>query len=142
MLDFGLYGHTDTVTGMQLSASGEYLLTNGMDNTVRMWDVRPFVEPNTSRLKRVFLGGSHNFERNLLRCGFGYNDKLVTAGSADRVLYVWNAETSEIKHRLGGHHGSLNDAQVHPTKQIVASASSDKTILLGDLLQAGEQQSN
>jgi Prp8 binding protein len=82
----------------------------------------------------VFLGGSHNFERNLLRCGFGFNDKLVSAGSADRVLYVWNTETGEIKHRLGGHHGSLNDGQVHPTKQIVASGSSDKTILLGDLI--------
>lgn len=80
------------------------------------------------------MGGSHNFERNLLRCGFGFNDKLVSAGSADRVLYVWNTETGEIKHRLGGHHGSLNDGQVHPTKQIVASGSSDKTILLGDLI--------
>ena len=86
-----------------------------------------------TRLVKTFTGASHNFERNLLRCGWGNNDKLVTAGSADRVVYVWDAESGEVKHRLGGHQGSVNDSQLHPTKPIVASASSDKTVVLGDL---------
>ena len=30
-------GHTDTVTGMKLSPDGGHVLTNSMDNTVRMW---------------------------------------------------------------------------------------------------------
>ena len=30
-------GHTDTVTGMKLSPDGGHVLTNAMDNTVRMW---------------------------------------------------------------------------------------------------------
>ena len=30
-------GHTDTVTGMKLSPDGAHVLTNAMDNTVRMW---------------------------------------------------------------------------------------------------------
>jgi Prp8 binding protein len=106
-LEFGLFGHTDTVTGMQLSASGDFMLTNAMDNTVRIWDVRPFVEGE--RLTRIFTGASHNFERNTLRCGWGYNDKLITAGSADRVLYIWDVDSGVLKHRLGGHQGSVND---------------------------------
>ena len=30
-------GHSDTVTGMKLSPDGAYVLTNSMDNTVRIW---------------------------------------------------------------------------------------------------------
>merc|ERR1719323_2867628 len=37
-----IQGHTDTVTGMQLSPDGAHVLTNAMDNTLRVWDVRPF----------------------------------------------------------------------------------------------------
>ena len=40
---YSLAGHTDTVTGISLSPDGSYLLSNGMDNTARIWDVRPFV---------------------------------------------------------------------------------------------------
>ena len=32
-----LQGHSDTVTGMKLSPDGAYVLTNSMDNTVRIW---------------------------------------------------------------------------------------------------------
>jgi len=88
------------------------MLTNAMDNTVRIWDVRPYVQGE--RLTRIFTGASHNFERNMLRCGWGYNDKLISAGSADRVLYVWDVDSGKLKHRLGGHQGSVNDIQIHP----------------------------
>jgi Prp8 binding protein len=42
-VEFMLLGHTDTVTGIQLSKSGNYLLSNSMDNTVRVWDIRPYI---------------------------------------------------------------------------------------------------
>ena len=35
-------GHTDTVTGMELSPDGSNVLTNSMDGTVRIFDIRPF----------------------------------------------------------------------------------------------------
>ena len=41
-----LSGHEDTVTGLALSPCGSYLLSNAMDNTLRMWDTRAFVEAN------------------------------------------------------------------------------------------------
>ena len=37
-------GHTDTITGMKLSPDGTMLLSNSMDNTLRVWDTRPYVE--------------------------------------------------------------------------------------------------
>ena len=40
---FTMPGHVDTITGLSLSKDGKYILSNAMDNTVRAWDVRPFV---------------------------------------------------------------------------------------------------
>lgn len=34
-IEFALLGHTDTVTGIQLSKSGNFLVSNAMDNTVK-----------------------------------------------------------------------------------------------------------
>lgn len=131
-VEYSLLAHTDTVTGLSLSNKGDYLLSNGMDSTVRMWDVRPYVASG-NRMVRLFTGASHNFEKNLLRCGWSGDDSLVTAGSADRTVNIWEADTGKLKHRLGGHTGSVNDVQMHPTQSIVASCASDSTVCIGEL---------
>ena len=45
-IEFALIGHTDTVTGVSVSNDGKSLVSNSMDNTVKVWDVRPFVSGN------------------------------------------------------------------------------------------------
>ena len=59
--------------------------------------------------------------------------KYVTAGSADRTTNIWEVETSLLKHRLGGHTGSVNETAIHPSGTIIASASSDRTLWLGEI---------
>ena len=49
-----LSGHQDTVTGLAVSADGNHLLSNSMDNTLRMWDLRPFVVGG--RCEKMFTG--------------------------------------------------------------------------------------
>ena len=47
LIIYALYqmsGHSDTVTGLSLSPDGNLLLSNAMDNTLRVWDTRAFVE--------------------------------------------------------------------------------------------------
>ena len=132
LVEYTLVGHTDTVTSISLSPSGNYLLSNAMDNTVRMWDVRPYTQ-NQTREERVFIGATHNFEKNLIKCCWSGDEKLVSAGSADRTVNVWEVESGNLKHRLGGHNGSVNETALHPNSSIIASASSDKTVWLGEL---------
>lgn len=78
-----LYGHTDTITGLSLSTDGSYLLSNSMDQTIRCWDVRPFVT-TPSRCVKIFQGNTHSYEKNLLRVGWSEDGLQITAGSADR----------------------------------------------------------
>ena len=132
-VDFSLVGHSDTITSLSLSKSGSHLLTNSMDNSLIMWDVRPFVQGNQREVRR-FHGHSHNFEKNLIGCDWSQDDKLVAVGSADRFVYVWNSQNGKLEHQLGGHKGQVNDVKFRPQETYeIASASSDKTIFIGQL---------
>ncbi|GFR43186.1 hypothetical protein Agub_g4178 [Astrephomene gubernaculifera] len=126
-----LKGHSDSVTGLRLSPDGTHLLSNAMDNTLREWDVRPYAPPN--RCTKVFTGHIHSFEKGLLRCDYSPDASQVTCGSADRMVYVWDSSSRKVLYKLPGHTGSVNEVVFHPKDPIIASASSDKTIFLGEL---------
>ena len=126
-----LAGHEDTVTGIAVAADGAHVLTNAMDSTLRVWDVRPYAP--AQRCVRVLTGHAHNFEKTLLRCAWSPDGKKVTAGSADRNVYIWAADTGKLLYKLPGHKGSVNEVVFHPTEPIVASCSSDRSVYLGEL---------
>jgi Prp8 binding protein len=124
-------GHQDTVTGLRLSPDGSFVLSNSMDNTVRIWDIRAFAPQD--RCLKVFLGVQHNFEKNLLKCSWSPDGRYISAGSADRFVYVWDTVTQKILYKLPGHNSSVNDVDFHPVEPILMSCGSDKKIFLGEL---------
>lgn len=126
-----LFGHLDTITDLSLSPDGNHLLSNSMDNTLKCWDLRPTAPIN--RLEKTFLGHQHNFEKNLLRCSWSPNGKMVAAGSSDRMVYIWSYNSCDILYKLPGHRGSVNEVNFSPREPIVLSCSSDKQIYLGEI---------
>ncbi len=56
-----LAGHRESVTSLSLSADGAYLLSNARDNTVRIWDARPF-SSRANRCLKIFVGATHDNE--------------------------------------------------------------------------------
>jgi Prp8 binding protein len=125
-----LIGHTDTITGLALSNDGNYLLSNSMDKTIRCWDIRPYAQGN--RCIKQFLGIAHNFEKNLLRVSWSPDDSLISAGSADRFVYIWNFATTQIERKFGGHNGSINETSFNKLSNVIASCSSDQSAILGE----------
>ncbi|KAG5876123.1 hypothetical protein JTB14_036163 [Gonioctena quinquepunctata] len=128
---YSLRGHTDTITGLSLSLDGSYLLSNSMDNTLRIWDVRAYAP--AERCVKIFNGHQHNFEKNLLRCAWSADGTKVSAGSADRFVYIWDTTSRRIIYKLPGHNGSVNDVKFHPDEPIVLSGASDKQLYLGEI---------
>ena len=129
--DYSLIGHTDTITGISISNNDNYLLSNSMDNTLCIWDLRPFVKGG-NRLVKVLRGQVHSFERNLLRCAWSHDDNLVSCGSADRCVHIWDVDTGELLYNLYGHNGSVNEVDFNSANgEIIGSVSSDHTAIIG-----------
>jgi Prp8 binding protein len=135
--DLVLAGHQDTITGLSISPDGNYILSNAMDSSLRVWDVRPFVHhshnpyPN-NRCEHILTGVHHGAEKVLLKCNWSHDQEYITAGSADRIVHLW--ETTNYSEVCGwaGHKASINQVIIHPSEPIIASASSDRTIILGE----------
>ena len=48
-------------------------------------------------------------------------------------VYVWDVHSCKMQYKLPGHTGSVNEVVFHPKEPIIASASSDRSIYLGEL---------
>ena len=129
---YELKGHRDCVTGLRLSPDGRYLLSNAMDNTVAMWDVRAYAKG--SRFVRRFVGHRHNMDKTLLKCAWSPDGAKVSAGSADRFVYVWDSSDGRVLYKLPGHRGSVNEVDFHPSEPVIASCSNDKQIYVGEIM--------
>ncbi|KAK9472683.1 WD40-repeat-containing domain protein [Dipodascopsis tothii] len=130
---YTLDGHTEAVTGLDVSADDQFLVSNGMDSTVRVWDARPFAPAN--RQMRVLDGApASDIEKNLLRASWSPDGTRVVAGSADRTVVVWDVANGRMLHKLPGHTGAVNDARFSPAEpSVVVTASTDTTLVLGEL---------
>ncbi|KAJ3041905.1 U5 small nuclear ribonucleoprotein [Rhizophlyctis rosea] len=127
---YTLDGHFDTITGLRLSPDGDYLLSNSMDNTVRIWDIKPFAA-TTTRMLKIFEGAVHGFERNLLKPCWSPDGDYVATGCGDRTVMVWDVARNTVAYKLPGHKGVVNEVDWSNT--ILASASNDKTLFVGEL---------
>lgn len=85
------------------------------------------------RCTGVLTGHRHNFEKNLLKCGWSPDDKHVTCGDSAGFVYLWDRHSGSLVYRLPGHQGSVNEAVFHPKENIIGSCSSDGKIFLGEV---------
>ncbi|KAB8446194.1 hypothetical protein FH972_025176 [Carpinus fangiana] len=143
-------GHQDTITSLEISPDTRTLLSNSHDSTVRTWNIQPF-EGGTNRLIKSYDGAPTGMEKNLLKASWDAKGERIAAGSGDRSTVVWDVRSGKLLHKLPGHRGAVNDVRFSPgeeptskllrrvdygcllTHGPVLSASSDRTLLLGEL---------
>jgi len=115
----GLRGHTDTITCLSLHPKSTHLLSNSMDHTIRTWDVRPFcAEPQ--RQCKQFVGATHNAEKGLIRAAWSPDGSMISCGSADRMVRVFDEYSAEELYLLPGHKGCVNTVIFHPQENVIA----------------------
>ncbi len=56
--------------------------------------------------------------KNLLRVAWSPNGEKISAGSADKFVYVWDVSTKKILYKLPGHLASVNEVDFHPHEPI------------------------
>lgn len=127
-----LKGHTDTITCLSLHPKSTHLLSNSMDSQLRTWDVRAFVAAPTRHCK-TFIGAKHNAEKGLLKAAWSPDGTMISCGSSDRMVRVFDEYSAEELYLLPGHKGCVNTVIFHPKENVIASGASDKMIYVGEL---------
>lgn len=128
-----LEGHKDAVTGLSLSPCGGFLLSHSLDNTLRIWDIRP--THKGERCIQILPSNQHLVNGNLLRCAWSPDGTKVAAGSSDEEVSIFSVEKGVKLDDLPGHSATINDVDFHPSGRIIASASSDNYLFLHEALE-------
>ena len=61
---------------------------------------------------------------------FSPDSKIIAAGSDDKTLRLWSADTGKLLHTLSGHTDDVNSVAFSPDGNIIASASWDSNLRL------------
>lgn len=56
-----------------------------------------------------------------------YNQPLIATASADHLACIWSIENGRCLLKYEGHEGSVNSIKFHPTKDLLLTASGDRT---------------
>lgn len=115
---------TQEVVSVQISKNRKYLLTSGMDLTVRLWDITA-----GGRQIKKFQCGNPNPNSNdsfRLPACFSYNeDFILTADDTTNSVFAWDTRTGELVQKLTGHNQLVRGIAASPVKPHIVSCSDD-----------------
>ena len=90
-----LKGHKHKVQGAFFSPNGNFIISYGWDNTVRIWDVKTFTEIKTLK--------GHTDQ--VWCAAVSPDNRFVASGSMDRSFIIWDMETGD----------KIQQAQISPS---------------------------
>jgi serine/threonine protein kinase len=115
-----LTGHSSWVTAVQISPGGQVMVSGGLDDTVRIW--------NLLTGEAIYILKGHSKGVNAI--AISPNGKTVTSGSDDYTLKTWNLQNGSLMRTLTGHSRNINTVILSPDGQIIASGGQDRTVRL------------
>lgn len=98
---------------------------------MKAWDIRPFAPAD--RHIRTFDGAQTGMERNLFKANWDSKGKTIAAGSGDRTVVIWDADSGKLLYKLPGHKGAVNDVVFSPSEEQIGKRYPCRvTILFGN----------
>jgi WD40 repeat protein/tRNA A-37 threonylcarbamoyl transferase component Bud32 len=115
-----LAGHSRWVTAVAISANGQHVVSGGLDDRIRVWNLE------TGELLNTLMG--HTKPVNSLV--ISSDGQLLVSGSDDHTIRIWNLQTGMPLHTLVGHSRDVNALALHAGGQLLASGGDDRTARL------------
>jgi WD40 repeat protein/class 3 adenylate cyclase len=93
---------TPLSTGLAWSPDGEYIVTGGSDNLARLWDVQTGVQ-----LRTFDNGAGDSPTHGVLAIAYSPDGQTfaTSAGDGNVEVWIWDAATGALLHKLVGHTG-------------------------------------
>ena len=90
------------------------------------------IKSDYNNLVKKLMGNKHGPEKNLLRCKWNNDDSLVSCGSADKIVHIWDVNLGCIIKNIYGHNGIVNEVDFNSLEpNIISSVSNDNTSIIG-----------
>ncbi|KAL8208284.1 hypothetical protein R6Q57_007696 [Mikania cordata] len=153
-----LTGHLEGITFIDSHGDGRYLISNGKDQVIKLWDIRKMSSntdgvklpkhfewdyrwmeyPSNLRNRRhpndqsVTTYRGHRVLRTLIRCYFSPSystgQRYIYTGSADGNIYIYDLVTKDLVAKLEYHDQIVRDCSWHPFDPMLGSSSWDGLI--------------
>jgi len=85
-----LKGHKNKVQKAFFSSDGQFIISHGWDNTVKIWDVMTFSEIRTLK--------GHTDQ--VWSAAISHDNKFIASGSMDRTFIIWDVESGKKIHQV------------------------------------------
>ncbi|GLU07477.1 hypothetical protein SLE2022_244340 [Rubroshorea leprosula] len=163
-----LMGHLEGITFIDSRGDGRYFISNGKDQTIKLWDIRRMSANATCNLGHrnyewdyrwmdypaqardrkhpqdlsVATYRGHSVLGTLIRCYFSpansTGQKYIYTGSHDSYVYIYDVVSGE-RVALLRHHGSIvRDCSWHPQYPMLVSSSWDGDVVKWEFPGNGE----
>ncbi|OCL93957.1 caspase family protein [Aliarcobacter thereius] len=118
-----LNGHNDNINSIAISPDNKYLVSGGLDKTIKIWDI------NSGKLLNTLYGHTDR----IWTITISKNSKYIISGSADKTIKIWDFNSGKLLNTLKGHTSSVNSIAISPDSKYLFSGSLDKTIKIWDI---------
>ena len=122
-----LVGHEGSVSAVDISGDGRWILTGGDDKSMRLWNAA------TGKQQRCLVG----HDGALTAVAFTADGKQAVSASSDGTARLWNLETGEEIRRFSGHTDQVMGLSLSRDGSRLLTSSMDRTVRLWDV-QTGE----
>ncbi|XP_058076528.1 LEC14B protein-like isoform X2 [Magnolia sinica] len=163
-----LTGHLEGITFLDSRGDGRYFISNGKDQTTKLWDIRRMscneymsVKQRTSNWDYQWMDypaserhrkhpsdqslatyRGHSVLRTLIRCYFSpeysTGQKYIYTGSNNGNIYIYDVVTGAQVAKLDYHDLTVRDCSWHPTYPMLVSSSWDGMIVQWEFLGNGK----
>mmetsp|Transcript_20661 Transcript_20661/g.40560 ORF Transcript_20661/g.40560 Transcript_20661/m.40560 type:complete len:453 (+) Transcript_20661:2573-3931(+) len=125
-----LKGHTNVVQDIAFNIDGTLLASCSADMSIKLWDFAP---SGSQDCIRTLMGHDHNVT------GVRFlpeNPQQLASCSRDKTIKIWDTTSGYCIRTLTGHDDWVRKLAVHPGSHLLATCSSDQSVIVWNLAAA------
>lgn len=116
-----LCGHTDRVTCLALSPSGQTLISGSRDRTIRFWDLR------TKKIRRTFEGQFDGHLCEITTLAISPDNQILLSCDLDNSLKVWDINHARVIKNISVS-ADITSLAINPNGQLFCSGGLEPQI--------------